>query len=71
MYQKFLIALLGLVVFGAALTIAQVWGPVISWDIYTKLIITTGILVLLIGFVLVIKSDLGQHKKLKDENYLD
>lgn len=71
MHQKLLIALVGLVVLGSLLTIGQVWGPVMSWDVYIKAVITIGITVLLLGFLLVVKADLGQHKKLKDENYLD
>jgi hypothetical protein len=71
MQKNLLFILVGMVVAGALLTIGQVWGPVMSWDLYIKAVITIGILVLLIGFLIVIKADLGEHKKLKDENYLD
>ena len=36
-----------------------------------KIIGTLVVLILLFGFLLVVNSDFGQHKKLKDENYLD
>lgn len=58
----------------ALLTIGQIWTiptPLMDWATYTKLMITAGILVALAAFVLVIKVDLAEHKKLKDENYLD
>lgn len=71
MHQKLLTALIGLVVLGTLLTIGQVWGPLLDWDLYVKIVITTGILVLLLGFLLVVKSDLGEHRNLKDKNYLD
>lgn len=71
MNRYLLILLVILVALGALLTLGQVWGIGLSWDIYIKAVITVGILVLLIAFLLVVKSDLGDHKKMKDENYLD
>ena len=71
MHQVLLKTLIGLVVAAALLTIVQIWGTFISWDMYGKAIVTLGILVLLIGFLLVVKIDFGQQKKLKDDNYLD
>ena len=71
MNTKLLYAIIGLVIAGVILTLMQVWGFAIAWDFYIKSIITIGILVLLFAFLLVVKSDLGEHKKLKDDNYLD
>ena len=71
MNQGLLTALIALVLAAAGLSIIQMWAPVLSWDIYIKAIVTCGILALVIGFLIVIKADFGQHKKLKDENYLD
>jgi uncharacterized membrane protein len=71
MHKNLVTLLLGLVILGAVLTIGQIWGLFGGWDFYAKIITTIAILVLLIGFVIVIKADLGEHKKLKDENYLD
>ena len=66
--------LLGLaivVLAGAGLTIAQLWFPVVSWDNYIKILLTLGIIALVLGFLIIIKADFGEHKKMKDENYLD
>ena len=71
MHQKMLILLVALVALGALLTIVQIWTNIMPWDIFIKLLITLGILAVLIGFLMVIKADLGEHKRLKDENYLD
>lgn len=71
MHKNMLIALIGMVVGGAGLVILQMWTNFIPWDVFIKIIITLGILVIVLGFLLVIKADLGEHKKLKDENYLD
>ncbi|MGH1399196.1 MAG: hypothetical protein ACRBCT_08285 [Alphaproteobacteria bacterium] len=71
MHRYMLIGLVGLVLVGALLTILQMWTGLIGWDVFIKLIITLGILVLVLGFLMVIKADLGEHKRLKDENYLD
>lgn len=71
MNRYLLIILVVLVAAGALLTVAQVWGLGLGWDVYIKAVMTIGILVLLLAFLLVVKSDLGEHKKMKDENYLD
>lgn len=71
MHQKVLIALIVMVSIGALITILQMWTSFMAWDIFIKVLITLGILSILAGFLLVIKADLGEHKKLKDENYLD
>lgn len=63
--------LIGLVIAQAALTVGQIWGPIIDWGTYLKVTATLGLAFLVIGLVIVIKSDLGNKKKLKDENYLD
>ncbi len=66
-----LIGLVLIVIASAGLTIAQLWFPVVSWDNYIKLIVTFGIVALVLGFLIIIKADFGEKKKLKDENYLD
>ncbi|MBI1300389.1 MAG: hypothetical protein GC137_01910 [Alphaproteobacteria bacterium] len=71
MKQPFLYAIMIMVCAAAFITIIQMWFPFMSWDNYFKAIITLAILTVVAAFVLVIKSDLGQHKKMKDENYLD
>jgi len=71
MNRILLITIVVLVALGALLTVGQVWGLGLDFDLYIKAVITIGILVLLIAFLLVVKSDLGDHKKMKDENYLD
>ena len=71
MHQYMLKAIIAMVSGGALLSIAQIWGPILSWDNYFKIVITLSILVVLAAFILVVKSDLGSHKKMKDENYID
>lgn len=71
MHKNLLYAVIGCVIAMAALTIIQIWGSILSWDVFVKLIGTLGIVVLVAGFLLVVKSDFGEHKKMKDENYLD
>lgn len=71
MHNTLLSTLIALVLGAAGLTIVQMWVPFLDWDVYVKAIITVGILALVIGFLIIIKADLGEHKKLKDDNYLD
>lgn len=71
MNKVLLIAIMLMAGLSALLTILQVWGVGLGWEIYIKLMITFGVLGLLCAFVMVLKSDLGEHTKLKDGNYLD
>ncbi len=70
--HRFLIGLLiGLVVLGATLIILQIWGLLFDGAFLLKVLGTIGVLILLAGFLLVVKLDFGEHKRLKDQNYLD
>lgn len=71
LHRILLIFIVAAVSLCALVTILQIWVPIMDWDNYLKFVITVGILVLLAAFVLMVKADLGQHKKLKDDNYLD
>jgi len=70
--NKFLLrALIGLVLFGGIVIIMQIWGVHFGPDVFLRIIGTVLVLMILIGFLLVVKIDFGEHKRLKDENYLD
>ncbi len=71
LHKPFFICLVMLVCAGAALIIAKIWGIELPEDLFWKIIATLVVLILLCGFLLVANSDFGQHKKLKDEHYLD
>jgi len=71
LHKPFFFSLVGLVCTGAGLVILKIWGIPLPDDLFFKIIATLAVLILLSGFLLVVNSDFGQHKKLKDENYLD
>lgn len=71
MHKNLLYIVIGCVIAGALLTVVQMWTYALSWDVFVKLLGTLGIAVVVAGFLLVVKSDFGEHKKMKDENYLD
>lgn len=71
MHNTLVKVVIGCVLLGAALTIAQIWLQFISWDDFFKIGTTLAIVIVAIGFVIVAKSDFSEHKKMKDENYLD
>ncbi|MCB1651580.1 MAG: hypothetical protein KDI46_05945 [Alphaproteobacteria bacterium] len=71
MHRVLLLTLVGLVGFAALVSIAQIWVQFLGWDVYAKLMVTVGILALLVGFLAIVKIDFGEHKRLRDENYLD
>jgi hypothetical protein len=71
LHNQLLICITAVVVFCGILTIAQIWGPVVSWDMYFKIIITAVIVAVVCGFIVVARGDMSEKKKMKDENYLD
>jgi hypothetical protein len=71
LHRALVIGLIGLVSLGCVLLILSIWGVVFDGEILFKMLATIGILVVLLGFLLVVKSDFGEHKRLKDENFID
>ncbi|PZQ45308.1 MAG: hypothetical protein DI551_07745 [Micavibrio aeruginosavorus] len=69
--QRALIYLLiSLAIAAAAIIILHIWGVDLG-ALFFKLLATIGILALLVGFLLVVKADFSEHKRLKDENFID
>jgi len=70
LHRVLIFFIIGLAITGAALVILQIWGVDLGELLY-KLLATIGVLILLAGFLLVVKSDFGEHKRLKDQNFID
>jgi high-affinity Fe2+/Pb2+ permease len=70
MQRSLLLVLIGLVIAGAGLVILTIWGVDLGAALF-KILATIGVLILLVGFLMVVKMDFGEHKRLKDEDYLD
>lgn len=71
LHRALVISLIGLVLLGAFLVVLSIWGIVIDSSLLFKLLSTIGILILVIGFLLVVKMDFGEHKRLKDNDFID
>ncbi len=71
LHTMLLYALVGMAVCGAALVLDRVWFQIVPWDTFIKLSISLVILAVLDGFLMIVRADFSQHKKLKDDNYLD
>ncbi|MEM7651051.1 MAG: hypothetical protein AAF204_03075 [Pseudomonadota bacterium] len=71
LHKPFFYIVVALVCATAALIIAKIWGIELPDDLFFKVMATLAVLILLFGFLLVVNSDFGEHKKLKDDNYLD
>ncbi len=66
--------MIGLVIVSAsacALITAQIWGQILEWPVFVKLLATLGIAVVLLGFLLVVAEDFASNKRLKDRNFID
>jgi amino acid transporter len=70
MQRGLLNALIGLVILAATLIILNIWGVNLG-EMFLKILGTLVVLIILIGFLMVVKMDFGEHKRLKDQNYLD
>ena len=70
MQRSLLLVLIGLVIGGAALVILTIWGVDLGAALF-KILATIGVLILLVGVLFVVKMDFGEHKRLKDQDYLD
>lgn len=71
MHNILLKLIIGTVLFGTAIGLAQMWFSMMSAVIFTKLMITLGAIAVVSAFLLVVGIDFGSTKKLKDDNYLD
>lgn len=71
LHKFLLISIIVMVIAGGFLTVGYIWIPGLSGTLYFKLMGTLGVLSLLAALVMVLKLDLGQHKNLKDNNYID
>ncbi len=55
----------------ALIILTQIWVQVISWAVFIKILLSLGVLTTLSALLMVFRADFSEHKKLKDENYLD
>lgn len=51
--------------------VGQLWWVGFQWGIFTKVVISLGIVTGLVAFILAITEDFGQNKNLRDKNYID
>lgn len=70
MHRGLLYTLIGLVIACAGLIILNIWGVDIG-ELFYKILGTFIVLIILVGFLMVVKMDFGEHKRLKDQNYID
>jgi hypothetical protein len=63
--------IVGLVLTGTALGLLQLWFSLFAYDVFCKLMITLVVLGVVVSFLIAVKQDLTDNKKLKDDKYLD
>lgn len=69
--KRLLLALIAILIAGAALVLDQIWLHIISFSLFWKLGGTLVIIGGFISFIIAVHEDFSLHKKLKDEKYLD
>lgn len=60
-----------LVVAGAALVLLQMWFNIFAAEIFWKLLVTLVVIGSVVSFIIAVKQDLSDEKKLKDDKFLD
>lgn len=60
-----------LTILGAALVLAQIWLSLFETVVFVKLLVTLLIVGGVVTFIIAVKSDMSDEKKLKDDKYLD
>lgn len=63
-------SIVAIVVLGAALILAQLWFDVFPEAVFGKLLVTLLILGGVVSFIIAVKQDLSEEKKLKDDKYI-
>jgi hypothetical protein len=53
------------------LSIARVWGDIISWSNYIKVTITLGLLAVAVGVIALIIREFIKENDMKKDNYID
>jgi uncharacterized integral membrane protein len=53
------------------LSIARVWGDLISWSNYIKVTITLGLLAVAVGIIALIIREFIKESDMKKDNYID
>ncbi len=63
--------IVGVVLASAALILVQMWFPIFDTTIFWKLIASLVIVGCVVSFIIAVKQDLTDDKKMKDDKYLD
>ena len=55
----------------AILLLAQMWGNVMPWDVFIKLTVTAGVLIVVTFGLALLYREYIEEKSMKEEKYLD
>ncbi len=55
----------------AILLLAQMWGNVMPWEIFIKLSVTAGVIIVVTFGLALLYREYVEEKSMKDEKYLD
>ncbi len=68
---NFLKVIVGIVIFSMIVVLAQIWGSILAWDTFIKVMVTLGIIVLALILVMIAKNESDDHKRYKDKDLID
>lgn len=70
-YRKTLLSLAGFGLVAVLLILGQIWFELFNWRILVKLLLSVMIVSALTSFIIAVREDFLEGKRLKDENFLD
>lgn len=56
---------------GVVLILLQTWGEVFAWDLFAKMMVSLIVVSGAVSFILGIREDFFNNKRLKDQDYID
>jgi len=69
--QMLVKCIVAVAVLSVGLILAQMWFTLFPAEIFWKLLVTLVLLGALVSFLIAVKQDLSEEKKLRDDKYLD
>jgi MFS family permease len=70
-YRNMLLSLAGFGLIAVILVLVQTWAEAFAWGTFIKLMVSVVVLSGLVSFIMAIREDFLEGKRLKDQDFLD
>lgn len=63
--------IIAIVVMGGLLVLAQIWDIGLPWEIFVKIIMSLGVIIVVLALIMIAKNEVDEHKRFKDKDLID